>query len=58
MPHPEPWLKVLRQGLYCEPGGFFVDSVRTADRTVVTHAHSDHARGGHGRCWPARRRWR
>ena len=48
MPHPETWLKVLPQGLYCEPGGFFIDPLRAVDRAVVTHAHSDHARPGHG----------
>ncbi len=47
MPHPQTWLKVLPQGLYCEPGGFFVDPTRAVDRAVVTHAHSDHARPGH-----------
>ncbi len=47
MPHPDTWLKVLPQGLWCEPGGFFVDPTRAVDRAVVTHAHSDHARPGH-----------
>jgi putative mRNA 3-end processing factor len=47
MPHPESWLKVLPQGLFCEPGGFFIDPLRAVDRAVVTHAHSDHARPGH-----------
>jgi putative mRNA 3-end processing factor len=46
-PHPETWIKVLPQGLYCEPGGFFVDPLRAVDRAVITHAHSDHARPGH-----------
>jgi len=46
--HPETWLKVLPQGLYCEPGGFFIDPVRAVERAVITHAHSDHARPGHG----------
>jgi putative mRNA 3-end processing factor len=46
-PHPETWLKVCPQGLYCEPGGFFVDPTRAVDRAVITHAHSDHARPGH-----------
>jgi putative mRNA 3-end processing factor len=49
MPHPTAWLKVLPQGLYCEPGGFFVDPTRPVDRAVITHAHSDHARPGHAR---------
>ncbi len=47
MPHPATWLKPLPQGLFCEPGGFFVDPVRAVDRAVITHAHSDHARPGH-----------
>ncbi|HUN43441.1 MAG TPA: ligase-associated DNA damage response exonuclease [Acetobacteraceae bacterium] len=47
VPHPATWLKVLPEGLYCEPGGFFIDPVRAVDRAVITHAHSDHARPGH-----------
>ena len=47
MPHPATWLKTLPQGLYCEPGGFFIDPLRAVDRAVITHAHSDHARPGH-----------
>jgi putative mRNA 3-end processing factor len=46
-PHPETWLKVLPEGLFCVPGGFFIDPMRPVDRAVVTHAHSDHARPGH-----------
>ena len=45
-PHPETWLRVLPGGLYCEPGGFFIDPVRPADKAVISHAHSDHARPG------------
>ena len=47
MPHPSTWLKTLPQGLFCEPGGFFIDPLRPVDRAVITHAHSDHARPGH-----------
>ncbi len=47
MPHPETWLKPLPSGLFCEPGGFFIDPVRPVDRAVITHGHSDHARPGH-----------
>jgi putative mRNA 3-end processing factor len=47
MPHPETWLKVLPNGLFCEPGGFFIDPLRPVDRAVITHGHSDHARPGH-----------
>ena len=47
MPHPETWLKVLPDGLFCEPGGFFIDPLRAVNRAVITHGHSDHARPGH-----------
>jgi putative mRNA 3-end processing factor len=47
MAHPSTWLRVLPQGLYCEPGDFFIDPTRAVERAVITHAHSDHARPGH-----------
>ncbi|HWK46413.1 MAG TPA: ligase-associated DNA damage response exonuclease [Stellaceae bacterium] len=46
-PRPERWLYPTPAGLYCEPGDFHVDPVRRADRAVITHGHSDHARPGH-----------
>jgi putative mRNA 3-end processing factor len=36
------------QGLYCPPGDFYIDPWRPVDRAVITHAHADHARVGHG----------
>jgi putative mRNA 3-end processing factor len=36
------------EGLYCPPGDFYVDPWRPVARAVITHAHSDHARWGHG----------
>jgi putative mRNA 3-end processing factor len=36
------------EGLWCPPGDFFVDPVRPVPRALITHAHSDHARPGHG----------
>jgi putative mRNA 3-end processing factor len=36
------------EGLYCEAGDFFVDPWRPVPRAVITHAHADHARPGHG----------
>ena len=47
-PHPETWLRVTPQGLYCEPGDFFIDPPRPVERAVITHGHADHARPGHG----------
>jgi ATP-dependent DNA helicase RecQ len=34
--------------LYCVPGQFYIDPWRPVDRAVITHAHGDHARVGHG----------
>ena len=36
------------EGLYCPPGDFYIDPWRPVPRAVITHAHSDHARMGHG----------
>jgi putative mRNA 3-end processing factor len=36
------------QGLYCPPGNFHIDPWRPVQRAVITHAHADHARRGHG----------
>ena len=36
------------EGLYCPPGDFYIDPVRPVPRALITHAHSDHARPGHG----------
>jgi len=36
------------KGLFCPPGGFYIDPVRPVDRALVTHGHADHARAGHG----------
>lgn len=35
------------EGLYCPAGDFFIDPWRPVARAVITHAHADHARGGH-----------
>jgi len=40
---------VRKEGLYCVPGQFYIDPWRPVDRAVITHAHGDHARYGHGR---------
>jgi putative mRNA 3-end processing factor len=46
--HIDHELVVLkREGLYCPPGGFFIDPWRPVERAVITHAHADHARVGH-----------
>ncbi len=45
---PSDLLRETPKGLWCEPGGFYIDPVRPVDRAVITHGHADHARAGHG----------
>ncbi|MBA2722404.1 MAG: ligase-associated DNA damage response exonuclease [Methylibium sp.] len=45
----QPDLIVERpEGLYCPPGDFYIDPWRPVPRAVITHAHADHSRVGHG----------
>jgi putative mRNA 3-end processing factor len=39
---------LAEQGLYCPAGDFYIDPWRPVARAVITHAHADHARVGHG----------
>jgi putative mRNA 3-end processing factor len=39
---------VRKEGLYCVPGQFYIDPWCPVGRAVITHAHGDHARAGHG----------
>jgi putative mRNA 3-end processing factor len=34
------------KGLYCPAGQFYIDPWKPADKAIITHAHSDHARPG------------
>ena len=45
---PQDILTPTPAGLFCKPGGFYIDPVRAVDRALITHGHSDHARPGHG----------
>ena len=50
MLRPDLLLQPTPKGLYCPPGDFYLDPVRGAvERAVISHGHSDHARGGHGK---------
>jgi|SRR5690348_10558833 len=44
---PEELLAPTSAGLCCPLGGFHIDPVRSVDKALITHAHSDHARPGH-----------
>lgn len=48
MIRPSDLLIPRPEGLYCPPGDFHIDPVRPVPRALITHAHSDHARPGHG----------
>ncbi|TAF54942.1 MAG: ligase-associated DNA damage response exonuclease [Sphingobacteriia bacterium] len=41
-----PLLQLSPQGLYCAVGDFFIDPWGPVNKALITHAHSDHARGG------------
>ncbi|MGA2891849.1 MAG: ligase-associated DNA damage response exonuclease [Xanthobacteraceae bacterium] len=45
---PEDILMPMPAGVCCKLGGFYIDPTRPVERAVITHAHSDHARAGHG----------
>ena len=36
------------QGLYCPPGDFYIDPWQPVSHALITHAHGDHLRPGHG----------
>ncbi|MDO5647149.1 ligase-associated DNA damage response exonuclease [Paracoccus sp. (in: a-proteobacteria)] len=41
-------LRPTERGLYCPPGDFYIDPLHPVPRALITHAHADHARPGHG----------
>lgn len=43
----DSWLRPDANGLFCIPGGFYIDPARPVARALITHGHSDHARPGH-----------
>jgi putative mRNA 3-end processing factor len=45
---PQDLIVLRPEGLYCPAGDFHIDPWRPVARAVITHAHADHARRGHG----------
>lgn len=41
-------LVVVKEGLFCRTGNFFIDAWKPVPICVITHAHGDHAYAGHG----------
>jgi putative mRNA 3-end processing factor len=45
------WIEPFPEGIYIRPADAWVDPGEPKPRALVTHGHSDHARGGHGEVW-------
>ena len=45
---PEDILVPTPSGVCCKAAGFHIDPTRPVKKALITHAHSDHARAGHG----------
>ena len=41
-----PIIEFTDKGLFCPQGDFYIDPWKPVNKAVITHAHSDHARGG------------
>ncbi len=48
MPIDLAWIRPEPQGIYLPPADAWIDPAHAVARALVTHGHSDHARGGHG----------
>ncbi|GHC85645.1 ligase-associated DNA damage response exonuclease [Novosphingobium pokkalii] len=42
------WIRPEPKGLYLPPADAWIDPAHAVAQALVTHGHSDHARGGHG----------
>ncbi len=51
MPRLGSWIEPFLEGIYVKPADAWVDPSQPKPRALVTHGHSDHARGGHGATW-------
>jgi len=47
-PQPQDLVVARPEGLYCPAGDFFIDPWQPVAHALVTHAHGDHLRPGHG----------
>ncbi len=48
-PHRNDLVVARPEGLYCAAGDFYIDPWQPVAHALVTHAHGDHLRPGHGR---------
>jgi putative mRNA 3-end processing factor len=49
MAPPFSWIRPEPHGIHIVPADCWIDPARPVNVALVTHGHSDHARGGHGR---------
>ena len=47
-PRKKYWVEAHPEGIYLPDADIWVDPGRAVARALITHGHSDHARGGHG----------
>ena len=52
--HPSKWMKPDEIGLFCIPGGFYIDPMQNVSTALITHGHADHARAGHKQVFASR----
>jgi putative mRNA 3-end processing factor len=45
------WIEPFPEGIYVRPADAWIDPAEPKPRALVTHGHSDHARGGHSSVW-------
>src|SRR5678815_1066595 len=45
------WIESHPEGIYVRPADAWVDPSQPKPQALITHGHSDHARGGHGAVW-------
>jgi putative mRNA 3-end processing factor len=45
------WIEPFPEGIYVRPADAWIDPGEPKPRALVTHGHSDHARGGHSSVW-------
>ncbi|RYE02824.1 MAG: ligase-associated DNA damage response exonuclease [Sphingomonadales bacterium] len=45
------WIDPQPSGIYIPAADIWVDPSQPVPRSLVTHGHADHARGGHGEVW-------
>jgi putative mRNA 3-end processing factor len=51
MPRLGSWIEPFPEGIYVKPADAWIDPSQPKARSMVTHGHADHARGGHGQVW-------